>query len=238
MLRRQGLTHLDIQLDPLVLTDQQVARYRLPRTPIKDSDNRKNGFEARHGTGAVELDALEALHPGEMRRILERAIEIYRAPTRLARREIEAVEREFEEHAAEIRQEVLDRHADAIAQLRSEFEAVQAAIRPHQQALEEINAEFQDRFAERITQHLEAINGQVAEFYARTQSVWTAIGDDLEDNAPDPDEVDWPEPEDPEEPDDPLFNSSRSYIEQIDRYKRHQGKPVARRARRNGGGTA
>ena len=31
-------------------------------------------FEARYGEGATELDALEALHPGELARIIEREI--------------------------------------------------------------------------------------------------------------------------------------------------------------------
>src|SRR5262249_51819997 len=58
----------DIKLTPLVLTREQVVAYDLPRTPIKESDRRRANFEALHGEGAVELDALEALHPGELRR--------------------------------------------------------------------------------------------------------------------------------------------------------------------------
>ena len=34
----------------------------------------------------------------------------------------------------------------------------------------------------------------------------------------------WPEPRDGDEDDDPLFDSTREYVEQIDRYKEHQGK--------------
>src|SRR5262249_25614341 len=112
LLRREGLTDVDIRLDPLVLTAQQVARYRLPRKPIKESESRKGRFEARHGSGAVELDALEALHPGELSRIIERRIALYRAPTRAARAEIAAVEQELELHAAQVRDDVLAEHAD------------------------------------------------------------------------------------------------------------------------------
>ena len=32
---------MDIKLDPLILTCEQVEEYGLPRTPIKDSDRRK-----------------------------------------------------------------------------------------------------------------------------------------------------------------------------------------------------
>ena len=55
---------LDVALTPLVLTAEQVAQFRLPRAPVKSSDRRKAGWVATHGAGAVELDALEALHPG------------------------------------------------------------------------------------------------------------------------------------------------------------------------------
>jgi hypothetical protein len=53
----------------------------------------------------------------------------------------------------------------------------------------------------------------------------------LRDKTPDLDEVEWPEPEAGDEDDDPLFDSTRGYVEQIDRYKQHQGKPTERRPR-------
>lgn len=68
---------LDVKLTPLVLTKEQCDHYELPRTPIKASDKRKRGFEERHGGGATELDALEAIHPGELARILEEALSPY-----------------------------------------------------------------------------------------------------------------------------------------------------------------
>jgi hypothetical protein len=71
---RRHYTKLDIKLMPLVLTKEQCVQHKLPRTPIKKSDKRKAGFEQRHGEGATELDALEALHPGELPRILEKAL--------------------------------------------------------------------------------------------------------------------------------------------------------------------
>jgi hypothetical protein len=60
----------DIKLTPVCLTTAQVQQYQLPRIPIKDSDLRKGRFEETYGAGAVELDALEALYPGELRRLL------------------------------------------------------------------------------------------------------------------------------------------------------------------------
>ena len=71
----------DIRLKPLALTKEQVEQYKLPRKPIKEEDKRKENFEARHGEGHVELDALAALHPGEFERIVSEAFADYRDPT-------------------------------------------------------------------------------------------------------------------------------------------------------------
>jgi hypothetical protein len=53
---------LDIRVFPVVLTLDQVREYVLPRTPIKETERRRVGFQERYGEGAVELDALEALY--------------------------------------------------------------------------------------------------------------------------------------------------------------------------------
>lgn len=69
---------LDIALEPICLTHEQVLEYDLPRIPVKADDTRRAGFEARHGEGAVELDALEALHPGVLASIVEDAVAPFR----------------------------------------------------------------------------------------------------------------------------------------------------------------
>jgi hypothetical protein len=71
MVRGAGI---DVKLCPLVLTAEQVGAYDLPRTPIKETERRGAKFEERNGAGAVELDALEALHPGELVRIVSEAL--------------------------------------------------------------------------------------------------------------------------------------------------------------------
>jgi len=68
---------VNVKLKPLVLTPVQCKKYDLPRTPIKEKEKRKECFEARYGVGATELDALEALYPGELERIILDAIEKY-----------------------------------------------------------------------------------------------------------------------------------------------------------------
>jgi hypothetical protein len=76
MLGRYELAY-DVRITPSVLTPEQVQRYRLPRTPIKESERRAASFEDAFGAGATELDALEALHPGELARIVEAAVSPY-----------------------------------------------------------------------------------------------------------------------------------------------------------------
>ncbi len=77
----------DIKLVPIALTSEQVAEYDLPRAPIKDTDTSKETFEDQYGAGAVELDALEELRPGELARLLDQTAAPYvdhQLPIRLA----------------------------------------------------------------------------------------------------------------------------------------------------------
>ena len=71
---------VDLQLIPLALTPDQCREYRLPRTPIKDTERRKDKFEQTFGVGATELDALEALYPGELARLLDAEIDNFLDP--------------------------------------------------------------------------------------------------------------------------------------------------------------
>ncbi len=77
---RLGIT-AEIKLQSLALTRAQVIEYQLPSIPIKESDLRATGFAGRHGMLATELDALEALRPGVLARLVEEAIEPYHDPT-------------------------------------------------------------------------------------------------------------------------------------------------------------
>jgi hypothetical protein len=69
---------VEISVDASVLTHDQCVEYELPRTPIKETDVRRGKFEARYGEGATELDALEAIYPGELAKIIRRKIAPYR----------------------------------------------------------------------------------------------------------------------------------------------------------------
>jgi len=186
---------LDIQLVPVVLTLEQCEQYALPRTPIKATEKRAEAFEARFGEGATELDALEALHPGELARILEAEIARFHdsdldAETRQAARPVRA-------ELDRVTERVQRRHSKEIAALRKEYQAI---IEAHQQ------------WEERAT------------------PIWRAMAEEIEAAAePVIEAVDWPEPTNADDYDDPLFDSTRDYVDQINRYKAFQGKTTERK---------
>jgi hypothetical protein len=132
MIRESGFSH-EVKLHPLVLTADQVGHYNLPRTPIKESERRAASFEELHGKGAVELDALEALHPGVLKGIVTDALSTYfdqEAATQAL-----ALQAEFERAVREKVDEVTARYTP-------EIEALEAM----RDELAEIEIEEFDRF--------------------------------------------------------------------------------------------
>jgi hypothetical protein len=137
--RTLGLS-VDVRVFPVILTAEQVHSYRLPRTPIKDTERRRGGFEDRYGEGAVELDALEALYPGELQQVLSQCIEYYFDP--MLEQRTKDVQARLERDLALIWQQVTARFAGDIealravhAQLQQEFGARMAAYGEQVQAL-------------------------------------------------------------------------------------------------------
>jgi len=191
---------LDIQVRPVVLTHDQCVEFRLPRTPIKETERRGANFEARFGEGATELDALEAIRPGELERILVREIERYHDVTLNDR--IEDVATEASRDLTMITVEVHRQFADEVA------------------ALDTLKAEIAAE-AERMREHIAA---READFARQARPVFDAMAEELQARAPDVDDYEWPEADEAEEDDDPLFDSTRGYVEQIERYRAHQGK--------------
>jgi hypothetical protein len=262
---------LDIQLHPIVLTHDQCIEYELPRTPIKETEHRAGGFEARFGQGATELDAMEALHPGELRRVLVAEIErfhnrdfadAWRAAREDAQNTIDEIKAEvFERHAGEAaaleqRREELQALADEqLAELRRQTEERLADLRlladeqtaeirrqaderlaGLQQLADEQFADLRRQADERLADLRQLAAEQMADLTRRGEELAVdvdahnaGIEQDLEAEAPEADDFEWPAL--PEGWNDPLLDTSREYVEQIDRYKDHQGKPVGRKPR-------
>ena len=126
--------HLDIdaRLFPLVLSRDQVQQFALPRTPIKPTERRREAFEKRHGEGAVELDALEALVPGELERIVRAALSTYH-DSELDER-VAAQREEMEQILAGLQETVLQLHSDKLAEVRAELEQIRADLGPRMEA--------------------------------------------------------------------------------------------------------
>jgi hypothetical protein len=187
---------LDIRLFPVVLTLEQITRYNLPRTPVKEAERRARGFEARHGAGAVELDALEALYPGTLRRILAAEIERY-YDTTLGSREWEAYQG-LTAALEDQRQAVVDRYQEEIETLRAAHAQLAQAFKQQMQAYQKCLVDL-----------------------------WHTIERDLQAASPTLEDYPLPEAHDGDERPDSLYDSERSYAEQLIAYKAFQGKATA-----------
>lgn len=73
-------SNADVKLTSLALTEQQVKMYKkLVTTPIKSTDKRMLNFQKRYDVkGAIEIDALEVIYPGEIEKIITNAVLPYR----------------------------------------------------------------------------------------------------------------------------------------------------------------
>ena len=112
----------NVKFYPIVMTADQVRRYRLPRTPIKETERRAARFEDRHGEGAVELDALEALYPGELAKIVRSEVGRYYDRT-LDDRTFDEQSRLFND-LEDIQSSVYSEYATSSEALRSEYEQI------------------------------------------------------------------------------------------------------------------
>jgi hypothetical protein len=196
----QYAPHADIKLMPLGLTRGQVQYYRLPRIPIKESDTRKAGFEERYGEGAVELDALEALYPGELTTIVRDALAPY-------------IDEDFDERLQDAARDA----QDAIAGLWEEQTA------PLRERLVAIQTDTQAIYA-RFTQELEAIKRRLESELAPYAEALEVLRCEVlaAQDAFAPDVPDRPQPQVwPPEESTWLFDSQRTYAEQLRAYKSH-----------------
>lgn len=107
---------IDIRLYPIALTEDQVKKYRLPRTPIKPRERRKKNWEERFGKDAVELDALEALYPGSLKELTENWILKYYDTT---------LSEKTSDEQARIYMELREAEEDAFSEYAETFEEIQ-----------------------------------------------------------------------------------------------------------------
>jgi hypothetical protein len=208
---------LDLALDPVVLTAQQIEDYRLPRVPVKDSDKRKAAFEEAHGKGQVELDALEALRPGELAEILRAAILRYFDPQLKDRAWLRRGE--LKEALDEERAQVLRKNDSTLSTIRGEYDAVLTSYQATREEFAALVADFQEQL-DAHAEKLEEIAERGRACYESIAEALDAVDIDAESEYP------LPEAALPPEGDGLLYASRRGYFDQLDYYK----------AQRNGNG--
>lgn len=188
-----------IILVPIVLTLEQVKHYQLPPIPIKDSDKRQDNFLAKYGVkGATELDALEALHPGELAKIIRREVAPYR------------------DQQASYKQRVTGWNADH--SINAEWQAIS---RPHQWRLDRLKEQAQtviEGYEDRLDSLRQAMDDDLEPIKHELDRLQQAIKADYADFDPVLPDL-YQSPLKLPEQFDGLFDSRRDYLEQLSFYK-------------------
>ena len=187
----------DMQLYPIALTHDQCIQYRLERTPIKESERRKAKFEDRYGSGATELDALEAEHPGELANLLEQEILRY--------------------YDASLEERTQDREALLRDHLASTQEGIQAG---HEEEYLQLYAEY----FELRKEFYAWVERRCTPWQARLDQLWDTIAYEMGTQKPDLSRYALPAAKEVPPAANCLYMSTRDYLEQLAAYRTFTGK--------------
>lgn len=130
--------NLDIKLYPIMITEDQVNKYQLPRIPTKKDKNYSKFIDA-HGDGMVEINALTGRHPGEFEKIVIDEIKKYHDPS--IDHEVAQAEWQFQRELEQERDNRLDDIQDRIDDFYSRFDDATKEIREN---LKSFNSEFNE----------------------------------------------------------------------------------------------
>jgi hypothetical protein len=227
----------ELTIEQVALTGEQVDAYDLPRVPIKESDTRAAGFEARNGTGAVELDALEALHPGTLAGVVRDAAQPYIDATLNLR--LSGAERQARSEAASAlatetgpideRLEAVKADVPAVtdgyrARLRTLAGELVEAMAPYRARLEELRAEVDTAAAPyraRLAALADELDAELAPHRERLEELSHQAARTVEEF-----DVALPERPEPATPDVDrsrlLFDSERHWWDQLQVFKDRQ----------------
>ena len=175
---------LDIKLEPIALTTEQVSEYNLPREPSAEMDK-------------TELDALEALYPGELGKIVTREIERY-IDINLERKST-SEKAKFQDHLDDVLQETLTNYEQESSEMDRDYMT----------------------FLEDYKQAIEPLRERMAEILDRYGELDDDVRDDLENIDIDLSEFPLPAPDIGGDPDSLLYDSSRDYLDQLESYKKY-----------------
>lgn len=198
----------DIALQPIVLTPGQIDTYQLPPAPVKDSDKRKASWDALYGTSAaVELDALEALRPGELGKVVKAEILNYYDPRYNGT--LHNAQYGFQHLLDDDQNEVIASYEDEIDALAADYDDLQGEWETTRERFNERVAGFQA--------DIETHRAELENITERAADLHQTIKNDLETVDVEAPEI--PAPDLPEEGDGVLYASSRNYFEQLDAYQ-------------------
>jgi vacuolar-type H+-ATPase subunit H len=190
---------VDVKINSIVLTLEQAKHYKLPTVPIKDSDKRAAQFLERYGVkGAVELDALDTLHPGELDRIIEEAICAYRDIDLASR--LNDAERTAQRELDEVLNPARHAAAQILGEIRTEAQKI---LQRYEGQLRELSEELALEFAP-LQDQLDTLREQLD---GELEQVKLELPERPEAEITPPDESGW------------LFDSSRDYLNQLQFYK-------------------
>lgn len=205
---------LDITLHPIMLTQAQVDQYELPPMPfVKAVNARKAANMPVFSDYAVELDALEAIHPGVFAELVSVEIERY----------IDLTLNDKHQTVFETMRDTVDsRRDDALEPFAEDWEYLQAhlenAKRDFERAIEPIR-EHLPGMIEEIKSALSEIEGAVEDDDDNLiEEIKDALDDDDTDFVFTADESLVLVPEHGESYSKPLFSTTRDYLSQLDVY--------------------
>ena len=194
-------TVLPVKLMPVVLTKEQVEEYKLPPTPLKEGVKGGDVWTAENG-GGVELDALQALHPGEIRRIVTEVVEALMDPD---------LEDKYEEY-----RKAVDDVVDKWEEDRKDFqERIDALSSEADDALpQDVIEELQKKVDDAMAPYLEQINDIIVDAKQSLAGYEKSINrmESPDANEPDDSDTTW------------LFDSARSYVDQLNAYHRQRNR--------------
>src|SRR5215208_4736632 len=204
-----------IKVDNVAVTAEQVERLGIPGIPIKETDTRKARFELQHGErSAVEVEALEAIHPGELARILRKRIEELLDPG-LAD-QVESAREEAHNLVKEALDEIQDEYREDLEDIAQRARAI---AERYQILYEHLGSEVAERYrklSERFERHVEPLREELETIEDEVRGAATDLDLDLPD---------LPEGEASENEDRVwLFDSERDFVDQTEHFRKIQGK--------------
>lgn len=213
----------NIALHRIAITKEQIEGdnprgERLPRKPVQlKSDNpnmsgaerqkhspvitRLKNFEKKHGAGYTEVNAL---NENELAEVLEQEAKRYRDPT--LRRRLWSAEFDARSLLATETEERIGHYTEELDSLVEEQNGVVSGYRA-----------LARRLNARMQRELRSIHDRIQEIGEEIEGELEGYGEDLE-------LPERPEPETEGDPKPPLFESERKYFDQLNYYRRYQGR--------------